>query len=201
MIKTTINFGGFYESIHDGLIERRTDSYFQDTALENNDNNFEYFDYKKIRASYIKNYCYELEQYIDENYKVKMRFNYVTLYSPEYYNYATDKIDCSIKVKHVMMLTKKFKINLKFLTYLRQATQSYDGFHSFYTYDEALSNKDGMLIDYILSYICKDLNELVQYGMDFDIFLTKEGSKIYKEQEKILKRNLEFESKQLQLQF
>ena len=40
---------------------------------------------------------------------------------------------------------------------------------SFYTYDDAKSNKDNILIQYILRYICDDLNN--NLDVEIDIFL------------------------------
>ena len=43
---------------------------------------------------------------------------------------------------------------------------------SFFTYDQALNNKDNILIMYVLEYICNKFNEKeVVYGeIEFDIY-------------------------------
>ena len=77
-IETSIHFGGFYESIHDGNI---------DSMIETYEYNFEDVDYKKTFESYIEAYCYKLESYILDEYLIDIDFKNIKLFSPQYYNY------------------------------------------------------------------------------------------------------------------
>ena len=73
-------------------------------------------------------------------------------------------------------MTNHFKKNDDFLKFLKDRTQSYDGYWSFYTFDEALNNKDNKLIMYLLEFLSNEFNEKeVVYGeIEFEIHLLKE---------------------------
>jgi len=193
-IETSINFGGFYESIHDGNIDHMVEAYEYD---------FDHVDYKKTFQSYIDEYCSKLSSYINDEYQVDIDFKNIKLYSPQYYNYSTDVIDCKIHTNQVNSLNEILKKDNEFLSFLKDRTTSCSGFVSFYTYDDALNNKDNKLIIYVLEYICNKFNEKeVIYGeIEFEIYLTDDGEK--KELEKIEanERQIEFESKQLNFQY
>ena len=193
-INTSINFGGFYESIHDGNIDHMVEAYEYD---------FDHVDYKKTFESYIQEYCYKLKSYINDEYQVDIDFKNIKLYSPQYYNYSTDVIDCKIHTNQVNSLNEILKKDNEFLSFLKDRTTSCSGFVSFYTYDDALNNKDNKLIMYVLEYICNKFNEkeVVYNEIEFEIYLTDDGEK--KELEKIEanERQIEFESKQLNFQY
>ena len=193
-IETSINFGGFYESIHDGNIDHMVEAYEYD---------FDHVDYKKTFQSYIDEYCSKLSSYINDEYQVDIDFKNIKLYSPQYYNYSTDVIDCKIHTNQVNSLNEILKKDNEFLSFLKDRTTSCSGYVSFYTYDDALNNKDNKLIMYVLEYICNKFNEKeVVYGeIEFEIYLTDDGEK--KELEKIEanERQIEFESKQLNFQY
>jgi len=199
MVDTTIEFGGFYDSIHSSPIDMTTENYFDDTPLQNDDNNFEYFNWSAIHQSYIESYVYKLSDYITDNYQIDIDFKKVSLDSPKQYNFKTDVINCSVNKKKIELLNNKLIIDDEFAKYLKDSTESYDGYMSFYTYQQALNNKDDILSVYVLRYICNQLNN--EYlDIEYDIILTDEGNKKLEEYEKIKARDIEFESKQLKLQ-
>ena len=200
-MKTTIKFGGFYESIHSNHIDMMTENYFDDTPLQDDENNFEYFNWSAIHKSYIKSYCYKLEEYIKDNYEIDIDFKNISMNSPKEYNFATDVIICDVSKKKIELLNNKLIIDDEFAKYLKDSTQSYDGFMSFYTYDEALNNKDDMLSVYVLRYLCNDLNKDGYIDMEYDIILTDVGNKKLDEYEKVKQKEIEFENMQLKLQF
>ena len=78
MIDTTIEFGGFYDSIHSSHIDMTTENYFDDTPLQNDDNNFEYFNWSAIHQSYIESYVNKLSQYIKDNYDIDIDFKNIS---------------------------------------------------------------------------------------------------------------------------
>ena len=166
-IKTSIHFGGFYESIHDGNIDSMVEAY---------EYNFEDVDYKKTFESYIQEYCYKLESYILDEYLIDIDFKNIKLSSPQYYNYSTDNIDCKINTNQAQSLNSVLIKDDEFLSFLKDRTTSCSGFVSFYTYDDALNNKDNKLIMYGLEYICNKFNDKeVVYGeIEFDIHLLKD---------------------------
>lgn len=200
MIDTTIEFGGFYDSIHSSHIDMTTENYFDDTPLQNDDNNFEYFNWSAIHQSYIESYVNKLSDYITDNYQIDIDFKKVSLDSPTQYNFKTDVINCSVNKKKIELLNNKLIIDDEFAKYLKDSTQSYDGYMSFYTYQEALNNKDNILSVYVLRYICHKLNS--EYlDIAYDIILTDEGNKKLEEYEKVKQKEIEFENMQLKLQF
>ena len=156
-IDTTINFGGFYESIHDSNIESLIESYNEEGNYP--EYNFENIDYKNTNKSYIEDYCYKFTNYI---------FNE--------YNFNTDKIDCQVNKFQSNKLINHFKKDDDFLEYLEGITRSYDGYQSFYTFDDALNNKNNILIMYLLEYLSNEFNKKqVMYGeIEFEIYLLKQ---------------------------
>ena len=63
-VETTINFGGFYHSIHDSNIDSMIENYYGD----NPEYHFENIDYKKTEQSYIEDYCSKFTNYIFNEY-------------------------------------------------------------------------------------------------------------------------------------
>jgi len=163
MIKTTINFGGFYDSIHSDNIENLIEAYEYD---------YEKIDWDKTHDDYIKDYCYVLSSYILEEYDLDIDFKNISLDSPRFYNFETDTIDCDINSQQVNRLNEIFLKDNNFLEYLKEKTKSYDGFTSFYTYDQAIDNKNDILIDYVLEYICNNIyNYNDMSDVEFEIFI------------------------------
>jgi len=163
MIKTTIEFGGFYESIHSDNIENLIEAYEYD---------YDNIDWDKTHDDYIKDYCYVLSSFILEEYDLDIDFKNISLYSPRFYNYETDTIDCEINNQQVNRLNEIFLKDNDFIEYLKERTKSVSGYMSFYTYNQAIDNKDDILIAYVLEYICNniyDYNNMT--AVEFEIFI------------------------------
>ena len=175
MKKTVIAFGGFYESRHDAIIENQTEFWFECKDDDNTDY-VDFFDWNAIHQSYMVNYVDKFKSYILDEYKISIRFVDLKLDSPKYYNYSTDQIECTVKDSEINLLNNTLLKDQKFLDYLKQATQSYSGYHSFYTYDDALNNKKDCLSLYTLSYLANKFNENL-FEMEFDVVLTDKGKK------------------------
>ena len=176
-IETVIEFGGFYESIHSDLIDDKIESYYEDddNPLYHEDN----IDYKKTNDSYIEDYCSKFESYILNEYKLNIDFKNISLNSPKFYNFATDTIYCDVDKKQAEKLTNHFDKDSEFLEYLKDRTTSYNGYMSFYEYDQAINNKDNILIMYLLEFLAIQFNETFIYGeVEFDICLIKEDFKL-----------------------
>jgi len=163
-INTQIEFGGFYNSIHSDNID-----FFIDNEVEYENLNIDKIDYKKTYQNYINDYVNELENYILHEYNIEIDFKNISLDSPKYYNYSTDVIKTNVSFTQILNLNNKLLQLDQFNKYLKDHTKSYDGFMSFYTYDDAKSNKDNILIQYVLRYICDDLNN--NLDVEIDIFL------------------------------
>ena len=153
MTYITIPFGGFYESIHSDLIDNMLENYFNDTDYSELDIN-----YDLIHLTYIEHYLESFQEFMEDYLDTSIRkFHNIRLDSPRYYNFETATISTSIADSVVTKLTKKFRKQSEFTTWLTEATQSYDGYISFYTFHDVWENKDDMLIQYIFKYICTNL--------------------------------------------
>lgn len=161
-INTSIRFGGFYNSIHDSNIDYMVEAY---------EYNFDDVDYKKTFQSYIYEYCYKLKSYILDEYLVDIDFKNIKLWSPQYYNYDTDIIDCNININEVNALNNILTKNDEFLSFLKERTTSCSNYVSFYTYDDALNNKDNKLIIYVLEFISNKFNKTELLEIEFEIYL------------------------------
>ena len=122
-IDTTINFGGFYHSIHDSNIDNLIEYYSDNGNYSEYD--YDNINFQKTFNNYIKDYCINLESYFLNEYNLDIQFNDIYLDSPDY---------------------------------LKNKTVSYDGYISHYTYDQAINDKDNILINYILEFICNEFN-------------------------------------------
>ena len=163
-MNTTIQFGGFYHSIHSVIIDNSIDSYIEYMNDENNtdknENDYN-FDYSAMYQDYINQFIPILENHIKDNYNIDIKFSNQYLWSPKEYNFATDEIIADINKPYTLIDT--FKSNQDFLEYLKDSTKSYDGYISYYSYDSALNNKNDILPVYILSYICDKWQESENY--------------------------------------
>lgn len=161
MIKTNIAFGGFYESIHDFNIESAIRMYYSDDngELDNNINDiYDTLDFKSIHDNYIKAYARLFQDWINENYPLTISFCNISLWSPKYYNFETDEIICELQDNDSISLNNYFKSDNEFLTHLKDRTKSYDGYMSFYSFYDALNNKDDILSTYILEFLADKFN-------------------------------------------
>jgi hypothetical protein len=159
MINTNINFMGFYESIHSYFIDQAIESYFSDDDGNFNDKEAENVNYKTIHDSYIKDFTDDFEGWIKDNYPLTPSFCNLKLISPKYYNYSTDVINCDMQKSDVISMNNFFKDDKEFLSYLKDRTKSSSGYISNYSYDDALNNKNDILIDYILEFLVRKFEE------------------------------------------
>ena len=184
LIDTQIAFGGFYQGQHNANIENITNNYFDDVSYED-DNFVDYFNWTTIHNNYIKFWVEKFEDYLKNNYNIKTSTNIfkdVKLWSPKYYNYTTDHIDCKIYKRCAAQLHKSLRNNEDFKKYVKQGTTSYDGYVSYFTYNEIFENKDDFLTVYCLDFIAKKFNEVKFYELAEDVYsididLTEAGKK------------------------
>jgi len=167
-IKTTINFGGFYNSIHDDNIEWACESYFSD---DNGNCNWDIIldnvDFKKLRGVYIDLYCDLFSDWLKENYKVDIKFKNISLSSPREYNFETDKILCDIDIMENEILIKTMKAKPAFLDWVKDRTKSRSGFISFYDFDDVMNNKNDIFSVYALEYLTSEY-ENSDFISDYD---------------------------------
>jgi hypothetical protein len=159
-IKTSVDFGGFYYSIHSDNIDQLIESYHSDdNGFFDYDSIADSLDYKTIHNNYINEYVDIFKQWLNDRYELNIEFNNVSLYSPKYYNYSTDQIDCEISERDNALLIQTFKRNKDFILYLSERTKNSSGFISHYTLEQALNDKDNILSVYIFAYLAMQFNE------------------------------------------
>ena len=167
-IKTTINFGGFYNSIHDDNIERACESFYSD---DNGNCNWDIIldkvDFKKLRGVYIDLYCDLFSNWLKENYNLAIKFKNISLSSPREYNFETDKILCDITQVENETLIKTMKAKPAFLDWVKDRTKSKSGFISFYDFNEVMNDKNEIFSVYALEYLASEY-ESTDFDTDYD---------------------------------
>lgn len=158
MIKANIAFGGFYYSIHHENIESAIQMYYSDDNGDIDNAIYDTLDFKSIHDNYIKEYASLFQDWINTNYPLSISFCNISLWSPNYYNFETDEILCELQDNDSISLNNYFKNDNEFLEYLKDRTKSYDGFMSFYSFEEALDNKNDILSTYILEFLASKFN-------------------------------------------
>lgn len=154
-INTTLNFGGFYESIHSDVI---------DNYIELNEYDFESVDYKSTYKNYAKDYIKVLNNKLDTNISFK------SLNSPKFYNYSTDYINVDISKKDALKLfqyVRKEELKQEVFNIIKDSSTSKDGYVAFYNYKDFFK-KDNLdilvecLFDVIIENLQEDIVEEIQ---------------------------------------
>jgi hypothetical protein len=81
-IEFTVNFGGFYGSVHEFVI----DNYAE--CMEFTEAQYDKIDWKACFKSYPNDWLDLLEGVL--HYDIEVNFDFLELVSPKYYNYSTD---------------------------------------------------------------------------------------------------------------
>lgn len=147
-IKTVVNFGGFYESIHSDVI----DNYIEDLEYD-----FENVNYKSTYKIYAEDYIKVLNNKLDTNIIFK------GLNSPKFYNYSTDYITAEISKKDILKLFQYIRsedLKQEVFNIIKESSNSKDGYISFYNYNDYFK-KDNLdiLVEYMLDVIVETLQE------------------------------------------
>lgn len=157
-MQVNIEFGGFYESIHSGIVDGCVERMFCDDNGIVDWDNVE-VDWSEANNNYMREWLWIFAEWLKDEYGVIAAFKKPVLKSPKYYNFATDTIDCNLTKREVTDIVDLCKGQIEFLNYLADATQSRSGFISFYTFKEALADKDGVLIQYALRFLADQFND------------------------------------------
>ncbi len=167
-IKTTINFGGFYNSIHDGNIEWACESFYSDDNGNCNwDTILDRVDFKQLRGVYIDLYCDLFSDWLKENYNLAIKFKNISLSSPREYNFETDKILCDIDSAENDLLINAMYAKPAFLDWVKDRTKSRSGFISFYDFDDVMNNKNDIFSVYAFEYLASEY-ESTEFQSDYD---------------------------------
>ena len=150
LIETTVNFGGFYDSIHSDII---------DTYVADMEYNWEEVNYNDTYKIYSKIYIKTLNNILDTNIIFK------ALNSPKFYNYTTDKINVEISKKDILKLFKYIKeedLKQEVFNIIKDASTSKDGYVAFYNYADFFK-KDNLdiLIECLFDVIVENLEDRI----------------------------------------
>lgn len=150
-----LNFGGFYCSQHEQIIDHAIESYFN---VDEGGEVPEEIEFKPIFESYAKKWLDKFEEYLSDETNKDITLHYNKLVSPKYYNYTTDKIDLKVSNSSKGKIIE-YAFSLDFDAYLKEKTKSFDGYMSYYTYQEALNDEDNILVSFALDYLVGLFNE------------------------------------------
>jgi hypothetical protein len=154
-----VNFGGFYESLHDYYVEESIASYFgyylEDGEVDQEQMWHIGFDiWKWVKIEYSKEYVNEL------NYMLDTRIKFVELDSPSMYNYRTDVIIANISRKDrlaIMEYIREEGLKEQVLKHIKISSTSYDGYISFLNYEDYFKKENtNFLIEIMLDVIIKN---------------------------------------------
>jgi hypothetical protein len=167
----TFNFGGFYQGIHQQLIESLIDQdleYRQDNVeFFDEDKFYDSIDYSKTYLEYTKVYVKHFFSSILSGYNIKLTIKpkNISISSPKEYNFATDVIILTdVSKTTVKNLTRLFNYLVeddnKFRDFIKYKTTSRDGYIPYYTYDEIINKKElDVSLEMLLEYLNIDYLE------------------------------------------
>ena len=147
-INTTVNFGGFYESIH---------SYAIDNYVEDYEYDFENVNYRATYEIYAKDYIKVLNNELDINISFK------SLNSPKFYNYSTDFINVEITKKDALKLFQYVRnedLKQEVFNIIKESSTSKDGYVAFYNYEDFFKKENlNILVECMLDVIIENLQD------------------------------------------
>jgi hypothetical protein len=161
-MELALNFGGFYHSIHDDLVDSFVDRNhdFDSEQEQEIEDHCDSVDYKRTYVNYCCAYVEAIKNFLKEN-GAEVNLEFVELESPKEYNFKTDviivKIEEADQAKIIKFIKKDF--NQELLEYVKDVTTSYDGYWAFYSYEQTMANKDSKLIEACLTLLAKKINQ------------------------------------------
>lgn len=144
MIDFRLNFGGFYNSIHDDIIEQQLD--LADDERFN-------VDYKTLQATYCEEYLEAFSDFLSTEFNIQINLEFKELISPKMYNFETDRILTSISTKDTYSLFKYFCNFEKVKSFINENSKSYDGYLSFCIGYDDVKKDNSLLLSYLFDYI------------------------------------------------
>jgi len=162
-MRININFGGFYGSCHesliDAVIEDEKEYYSNEYEnrvklkkyLQNNNIEFwELYNYKDIHLEYSKLWLGLFKDWFKNEFDLDIPLKFIELSSPKYYNYSTDVIIASVKLKkhEIKSLLHNDVLNIecdlldRFENMVSRVTTSGSGYFAFYDYDKVINMID-----------------------------------------------------------
>lgn len=176
-IEIELPFSGFYESLHDQMIEDEIEQHFSydhdsgedkplgddyDEARWNADINWQ-----EIHTAYAKAYT----EAFGEEFGLNLEF--VDMTSPQFYNFSTDRIFANIELDEINRIRKEAEAHPKYAEFIRERYTSYDGFSSNFSNDskdEEWTKEELEPVQYrsILDFWIENISDASE---DWDIFL------------------------------
>lgn len=154
-MKGTLDFGGFYGSLHSELIEEMLNRYF-DFEIDDDKVN-----YKMLNFDYSKQWLEYFNDWLISEYEANLKLELLEIISPKEYNFATDVLLVEYKKKDLQKL-----INDDVISFINKRSKSYDGFISYYEgYNEVKKDLE-ILFQYVMLYYIEMYND-EQYMNDY----------------------------------
>lgn len=153
LIKVRIPFAGFYESNHHDLFDTEIEQTFpEESGASEKDAEYwtnifnDNIDWRSLREEYAKEYVsqiqFEVTHYLKPEHPCKnIKFENITLWSPEYYNFETDEIFAEISATDLRLIFDATDKEL-FAEQVRGHFTSRSGFISFYDPDWTTWDED-----------------------------------------------------------
>jgi hypothetical protein len=159
-VEVFCEFGGFYESIHSETIDNTVEIFCSD---DNGDlpEDFEWnkVNWRHLCEVYAKAYTESiLPDAILKTTAEKVKLTYLKLKSPTYYNYSTDELLVKIDKDTANILIGDYLPLEDFVNYVENFVKEYE-YTSSYSVSEILTNKDNVLLNFILDYEAENINE------------------------------------------
>ena len=142
-----IPFSGFYNSIHDSIIDSALE-YESECYADSDKANDIIFDvlnvnhYDKIREALSKVFVEGVNELFWYEYDINLDLTFDSLKSPKFYNYSTDEIYCYVDNDKINELVTLLDNENDFIEALKDKYQSRDGFIVFDSTLQAIDNKD-----------------------------------------------------------
>lgn len=139
-MKTYIEFGGFYGSNHEGVIDGAT-----------NDEYFENINYKKTHEAYG-------EKWLDElNNELGTKIKYLGVWSPREYNFETDEIHVDITKKCLNEIIRDHCDQEELEEFINEESRSRDGFASFCSGYNSVRKDDDLFGRYVFRFLLREM--------------------------------------------
>lgn len=152
----TVNFGGFYDTVHDDLVERalacEIDGGVDDDGEINGDVMWDVPSAVYKQANVL--YCKEWLELFNEWVGLGLKFDHLA--SPRFYNFATDVIIADYSdadYTNVEKYITDFQLEDALAQHVKTVTTSCDGYHAFYSVDELKEDRDlflSVMLDVII---------------------------------------------------
>ena len=142
-----IPFSGFYNSIHDSIIDSALE-YESECYADSDKANDVILDvlninhYDKIREELSKVFVEGVNELFWYEYDINLDLKFDSLKSPRFYNYSTDEIYCYVDNDKINELVALLDNENDFIEVLKDKYQSRDGFIVFDSTLQAIDNKN-----------------------------------------------------------